>query len=225
LYGEECGVVSNIPKRKIKLYITDDHVSVREGLKTILESKNFLVVGAFGTIEETLKHIFQKRNKPDVLILDLNIGTARGTETIDAVLATYPDAKIVIYSMREAMGTITASFEAGAKAFVTKSSDPKILREAIKVVANGEVYFMPGYAEQIALYHTSGEKLANPRKVLSDRELSIFIKVAKGKSAKIIAGELGIAAKSVSNRRITIRHKLGISNSDFHKLAVQYNLI
>lgn len=216
-------MASKQQKKRLKVFITDDHVSVREGLKAILEHNAFIVVGVSETPGDTLERAF--RRKPDVLVLDLNMGNTRGTEMVEMVLEKYPDAKIVVYSMRETMGTITAAYESGAKAYVTKSSDPKILVDAINKVASDEVYFMPGYAEQIALYHTSGKKSFDPRRVLSRRELDIFILLAEGKNPAEIAQEFGVTAKSIANRSITIRHKLGINRNEFTQVAVQYNLV
>lgn len=96
--------------------------------------------------------------------------------------------------------------------------------EDLITVAEGQTYFMPGFAEKLALYHTSGAK-RDPRQVLTQRELVIFAMLAEGRTPSEIAEKLGLSSKSVSNRAFTIRRKLGIDRSDFLRLALEYHLI
>lgn len=206
----------------IRVFIADDHAALREGVRAILEHKGFQIAGEAGNVEDILAHVGDPHI--DVWVLDLSMGETRGTAVIDLMRNRKKDLKIVVYTMRESLATVSAVYEAGAKAFVAKSAEPRILVEAIRTVAEGQTYFMPGFAEKLALYHTSGAKL-DPRQVLTQRELVIFTMLAEGRTPSEIAEKLGLSSKSVSNRAFTIRHKLGIDRSDFLRLALEYHLI
>ena len=209
-------------KKNPRVLIVDDHEAIRVGLRTILAENRIDVVGDSATIEDALKRMAEK--KIDVCVVDLNMGEYKGALTIDHLLTHYPEAKIVVYSMRESTPIIVASYEAGAKAFVAKSADPKILLEAIHKVASGDTFFMPAVAEQIALYFTVKDSV-DPRKLLSSREIEIFTAMAMDKSNEEIANELGIGAPTVKNYGFTIRRKLNITNDEMKRVAVKYGLI
>jgi DNA-binding CsgD family transcriptional regulator len=84
---------------------------------------------------------------------------------------------------------------------------------------------MPGIAEQILEYDCRGDKERDPREVLSAKDLAIFKWTALGKSNQEVAQELGITAKSVANRTLDIRHKLGIRLTRFEWIARKYGLL
>lgn len=205
-----------------RVLIVDDHEAIRVGLNTILTENHIDVVAVSATIEDALRKMTEK--KIDVLVVDLNMGEYKGALTIDHILTNYPEAKIVVYSMRESTPIIVASYEAGAKAFVAKSSDPKLLVEAIHKVASGETFFMPAVAEQIALFFTVKDSI-DPRRSLSSRELEIFTAMAAGKTLEEIADQLGIGMPTVKNYGFSIRRKLNISSDEMKRVATKYGLI
>jgi len=205
-----------------RVLIVDDHEAIRVGLNTILTENHIDVVAVSATIEDALRKMTEK--KIDVLAVDLNMGEYKGALTIDHILTNYPEAKIVVYSMRESTPIIVASYEAGAKAFVAKSSDPKLLVEAIHKVASGETFFMPAVAEQIALFFTVKDSI-DPRRSLSSRELEIFTAMAAGKTLEEIADQLGIGMPTVKNYGFSIRRKLNISSDEMKRVATKYGLI
>ena len=207
--------------RPIRVFIGDDHVALREGLRMILEQAGFEVVGGAGTIEGTLEGA---GDAIDIWILDPNMGEMRGTRAIEMLLDRKKDARIVVYSMRASMPAIGAAYEAGALAYVTKNAEPRILVDAINHVDKGEMYFMPGFAEKLAVYHARDKK-ADPKRALRPRELEIFIMLAEGRQHGEIASTLGVSKKSIQNASFTIRRKLGVERTDFTRLALEYNLI
>lgn len=209
-------------KKNPRVLIVDDHEAIRVGLNTILTEHHIDVAGDAATIEDALKILAEK--KIDVSVVDLNMGEYKGALTIDHILTHYPDAKIVVYSMRESTPIIVAAYEAGAKAFVAKSADPKILVEAIHKVDSGETFFMPAVAEQIALFFTVKDNV-DPRKLLSSRELEIFTALAMDQTNDEIADQLGIGVPTVKNYGFSIRRKLNITNEEIKRLAIKYGLV
>ncbi len=211
------------PKEAITVFISDDHAVVRKGLVDIFSHHGITVVGEAATLQETLDH--GGDHNPQVLVLDLNMNTTSGVQTVEQVLDVHPDAHILIFSMRESLNTIRATYQLGIKGYVTKSSGPELLIDAVKKIATGRNYYMPGIAERILEYDTSADKELDPREVLSAKELAIFKLIALGKPNPAIAQELGITAKSVANRTLDIRRKLGIRLTSFEWIARKYNLL
>jgi len=205
-----------------RVFICEDHSVMRKGLADLFAMNGITVVGEASTVKESLEHAFE--NNPDVVLLDLMMDEDNSLEIISKLRQINPEAKIVVYSMREGIHTISASYKEGVLGYVTKSSGPELLLDAVHEVAQGNAYFMPGLEKQIALYYTRGQK-KNPREVLSDKELQIFIMLAKGKNHEEIAEALGLSPKSIANRVVAIKHELNCAERDFHRLAEAHNLI
>ena len=205
------------------VFVADDHAAIREGLKAYLEHHDVAFAGEAQRVEETLVHL--DKNPADVYVLDLNMHGARGTAIIERCIAKKPDARIVIYSMRESLPTISAAYRAGAKAYITKSAGLEELMAAIRAVANGDLYFMPEVAARIAQYHVAGDEDRSPERALTDHELGIFVRLAQGESGEAIAGDLQISTRTLANHISSIRSKLKVDRAEFTKLALQYGLI
>ena len=209
--------------RLINIVISDDHSIVRQGLIDIFrQRKDVNIVGQADSTQSTID--ICRTLMPDLLVMDLNLDNTSGIQTIEAVKEAYPNANLLIFSMRESLSTIKTSYELGAKGYVTKSSGPELLLEAIDKIATGELYFMPEYAEKI-LKHNMFSEDKDPRQVLSPKELDLFVQLAIGKTNEEISDSLNISVKSVSNRSIEIRNKLNIKQTDIGWIARKYNLI
>ncbi len=210
-------------RKNIKVFISDDHAVARKGITEILHDYGINTVGEAATVKETLEHCFDKH--PDVLVIDLNMNGDNGISTIEKILDLHSEAKIVVFSMRESLNIIHATYKMGAKGYATKSSGPEVLADAIKKVASGKNYYMPGVAEEILDYDTRAHKEVDPRAVLTEKELIIFTRLAEGKSNEEIAEELGLTTKSVANRALDIKNKLGVRYTSFEWIARKYNLL
>lgn len=208
----------------MKIFIVDDHYIVRQGLIDILKSEGMDVIGTAKDAEEALQLVFE--NNPDIVIVDLNLSPKMtGIELIEILLQIRSNAKIIVFSMREALPAISAAYRAGAMAYVAKSSDPSTLFEAIESVFNGNLYFMPGLAEKLAASHLRGDP-RDPRQLLNDKEFAIFLGTAKGVGVKEVAESLGLSPKSITNRLVSIRKKLECTSShDLTRIALRYGLI
>lgn len=205
------------------VFVADDHAAIREGLKAYLEHHDVPVAGEAQRVEETLVHLDE--DPADVYVLDLNMHGARGTAIIERCIAKKPDARIVIYSMRESLPTISAAYKAGAMAYITKSAGLEELMAAIRAVARGDTYFMAEVAARIAQYYVAGDEDRAPARALTDHELGIFVRLAQGESTDAIATDLDISTRTLANHISTIRNKLKVDRADFTKLALQYGLI
>jgi len=210
-------------KRKTRVFVADDHPIMRKAIIDQLKNDGLLVVGEAGTVAETLGHCFDEG--ADVVLLDLNMDTTSGITTIETLLEQYEEAKIVVFSFRESLTTISATYKAGAKGYLTKSAGTHMLAEAIERVASGHNYYMPGMAEKLMDFEHEEVKEKDPREELTEKELEIFTLLAEGKDNEQVAEELKLTEKSVANRALEIRRKLGIRMTSFEWVARKYDLL
>lgn len=205
-----------------RIFVYDEQLAVREGLRRLFDRTSIRVVGDAGTVPELLAQL--DRKVMDALVLEPMTDGRRDIGVLDQVRKHFPKARILVYSSHAAVPFIASAYEAGAKGFVTKTSDRERLRAAVLRVAEGGKYFSPEIAEQLAGYYTD-PKEQGPRSILTERECEIFVRLAAGQGLAAIAKELGLSLKSVQNRAVTVRYKLGIERKDFHRVAVAYDLI
>lgn len=159
-----------------------------------------------------------------VVILDLNFAGSNRLDLINETLAANPSARILVFSMWNALETVIAAYRRGAMGYVTKDSDPSYLIDAVTQVADGQTYFMPGLEKQIALHVTMVDN-ADPRVVLNKTELRTFIRLASGYNNEMLAQELAVSKKTIANQVSTIQHKLGCDKMQFTAIALAYGLI
>lgn len=210
--------------QSVQVVVFDPHVAVRAGLRVLLEGPSVRIVGETGLQDEFYGMITAGSQR--VYILGFSVAAVpECVAMIEGVLQRDGDAQILVYATYEAPELVSEIYEAGAKGYVLKTADPEVLRNGVVRVADGEHYFMPGMADQIALYHTTGITQQHPRTLLSPEELKIFIMLANKTPIPQIAGSLSISEKSVRNRAVTIRHKLSISRDNFTKHARYHKLI
>ena len=210
-------------KNEIRVFISDDHAVFRRGLVDVCTQAGITVVGESGSAEDTLAHCFD--NRPDVLIIDLNMDTTSGVQTVEDILEEYPNAQILVCSMRSSINTIRATYELGVRGYVTKSQGPEYVIDAVKRIASGRNYYMPGMAEDILEYSARNSQEVDPHEVLSEKELKIFRLISLGHTNEEIAREMDVTPKSIANRTLEIRNKLGIRLTSFEWIARKYNLL
>lgn len=205
----------------ITLAICDDHEMIRAGILSVLPKDIKCVLNA-RSLDDFLAGYAQA--SPDVSVIDLALDPAPGASVVATVREKFPDARIIVYSMRDSLGAIATCYKMDVGAFVSKNDDTAHLIEAIRRVYAGNKYFPPGMAERIAL-HELCNKEKNPRDVLTDGEMTLFLKVATGTSQKDIATELKLSRKTVGNKTSLIREKLGVDTNGWLAIALRYSLI
>ena len=195
---------------------------MRKALKDLL-MEEFTVVGEAASVTEALNSI--RPDEVDVVVVDLTMGGDEdGPEIITHLLGAFPELKIVVYSMRVRLYTVTAAYSAGALGYVTKGSDPALLIDAICSVKEGRRYYMPGIAEQIQDYQLSA-KAEDPREILGELELNVFRMLAQGATPADVAESLNRKTQTIHNHATAICHKLGCNRADFNRIATKYDII
>jgi DNA-binding NarL/FixJ family response regulator len=135
----------------------------------------------------------------------------------------YPKTKILAFSMHDDMIFTSRAIEAGASGYVTKSSAPTVLVEAVRTVFDNKRYISPDLAKKIAL---NGVNEMNEIKSLSDREFEVFRLLASGKSLDEISEILSLDYKTIANIQSRIKYKLKIENkSQLILAAIKFNIL
>jgi len=193
----------------------------------MLSKNGFNVVGQATSLEE----IFERypSSGADVLILDLNLGASWGIDTLNKVINVYTELKVVVLSMWEHTSIVVEAHKAGALAYIFKSSSPEHLFTAINSAAIGVSYFPPGMYEKLAKFLLAKEGDNNskrdPRLILNQVELDIFVLLAKGYSPQIIASNTGLNTRTVNNKITQIKRSLDIQTSQVTWTAIKHGLM
>jgi len=208
----------------IRVMIADDHPLIVEGLTSVLGRHHLQVVGAASeaaAVVETFAKV-----QPDVLVLDLRFGDGGigGLDVLQALLARFADARVVIYTQFDQDAVVREAYKRGARAFVTKSADPADLAQTITRVHQGETVFLPEIATRLALLSVRGDE--SPLAKLQPREIEVFKLMAQGLTNVEIAERLSLSPKTISTTSQAIKDHLGIHRpADITLLAVKCGLI
>lgn len=204
--------------KKCNVMLVDDHPFLRAGLREVIkENENFSVVSEAGDINEALSEFNDKR--PDVVVLDINLGEESGLDLIQPFRDIKEDVGILVLSMYEDYEYLRKAFAAGANGFVVKGSETDVVLSGISVVASGEVYLgskMAGILVKRMLdkgVTASCEEENDRYGTLTDREQQIFRLLVNGLTSKQIGKELFISSKTVDNHKSKIMGKLEVHNS------------
>lgn len=201
----------------MKLLLVDDHTVVREGVRRLLSVSVEVTVIEATTGREALT-VF-RQEKPEVVILDLNLPGSGGLDLLRRLLIEDPKTRVLIFSMHTTPLYVARALQAGAKGYISKGAGADELVDAIKQVMAGGRYVERDLAADLAVNVLgSGES----GKALSARELDIMRLLAKGKGLADIADALGISYKTVANTCTAIKHKLLVERtSDLIRVAVE----
>ncbi len=193
----------------IKVLLTDDHEVVRAGYARLLESTPDIdVIAEAGSGEEACSKYLN--HQPDVLIMDLNMPGIGGLEACRKILARDPKARILVFSVHENEIMLERALDVGIKGYISKRSASKVMIQAVRKVAAGEVYIGEEMISHLVGQRKSAE--GGRLKDLTPREFEVFRLLADSKSVNEIAGILNISPKTVGHHMTHIKEKLGISN-------------
>jgi len=207
----------------ISIMLVDDHVVVRSGLRRLLEQNDDMEVIAEAESGEQAYQLFGEY-LPDVLVMDMSMPGMGGLEAVRRILARFPAARIVIFSMHENATFATQALTAGARGYVAKSGAADDLVLGIREANAGRSYLSAAIAQKIALQSLSGDE--DPIKRLSAREFAVFQLLAEGNAVEQIAETLNISQKTVANYQTLLKQKLGINSPvELVRLAIRYGVI
>jgi len=207
---------------RLRLLLVDDHAVVRNGYRRLLESQDdLIVVGEAASAREALDR--QRECLPDVIVLDIGLPDIGGVELIGRFVQRDPGCRILIFSMHRDPIFVTQSLRAGAIGYVTKSSQPEVMIDAIYRVAARQQVISPDISSELALSLVNGS--SGPVETLSPREGEILQMLLDGCDSSEISRRLSISSKTVQNYHYQIKLKLGVKNDiEMMKSAITHGL-
>lgn len=209
------------------IVLAEDHVIFRQGLKSLLQQKSDLsVVAETGDGLEAVALI--RREKPDVLVVDLSLPGLDGLEVTRRVRQQSPHTRIVVLSMHASEAYIVQAVRNGALAYVLKNASMDDLEQAIRAVLEGRRFFSAALPQDLAetLAQADAEKIADRYETLTKREREILQLVAEGYTSPEIAEKLFISLLTVNKHRSNLMDKLGRhSQTELVHYALQRGLI
>jgi two-component system invasion response regulator UvrY len=210
-------------KMNLRVLLVDDHAVVRKGYRTLLENAPDIEVIAEAASGEHACRCFADLG-PDVVVMDINLPGIGGLEAIRRIMLRDNQALILVFSMHDDTAFVEKALEAGAKGYITKSSAPEILVDAVRAVAAGKLFIDQQLAQNLSL-----QKSAKGRDAVSGlttREFEIFYLLAQGKSTQQTASELSLSYKTVANYTTQIKAKLKVrNNTELVHLALRNGIL
>lgn len=217
--------------KPINIVLADDHVLVRKGIKSMLESDTEIkVIGEAGNGKEALDAA--RELKPDILVLDIRMPEMTGLEAASRLAEYAPGTRSVILSMHDSEEYVVQALQAGAYGYLLKDTDKEEFLRALKQVQSGHKYFSG------AVSHVLANQLLNQRLYmaarspvedvyhLTRREKEILRMVIDGKHNKDIADTLGKSLRTIETHRFNIMKKLGVNNAiDMVNKTIRENLV
>ena len=205
----------------IRLLLVDDHPVVRSGYQRLLElAGDMSVVAQAGAADEAYRLFVQQR--PDVTITDLAMPGSGGLDLIRRLRERVSEARVLVFSMHDTETLVRRAFELGACGFVSKSSAPDRLIDAVHCVSAGRRYLGPDLPQHLLDGGGAVDRFA----ALTPREFEIFRQLARGESLADCARTLHLSPKTVANHQSSIKDKLGVASvAALVHLAIRHGVI
>lgn len=199
--------------RKLRVFLSDDHAIVREGLKTLINGQTDMEV--IGEADNGPSAVEQTTHcQPDVVIMDISMPDMNGIQATVAIKHIRPETHVLALSVHEDTSYLRELLDAGASGYVLKRSAADALIQAVRTVARGEVYLDPTLASKIVARFVTqrvpdGEA---PTVALSEREADVLRLIAQGYSNKEVAGQLTLSVKTVETYKTRAMEKLRLDS-------------
>ena len=206
----------------IRVVLADDHVLVRQSLRSFLEQEGIQVVGEASDGQELIGVV--SRLDPDVAVLDISMPLMNGLEAACEMHRASPDTKTILLTRHDEEQYVTEALRMGVKGYVLKNQAATDLVHAIHQVCRGGFYLSPGVSRAVAEALLS--KTTRPPDPLTSRERQVLQLISEGKSTKDVACLLGISAKTAESHRARLMHKLDIhETASLVRYAIRRGLI
>ncbi len=213
---------------KIKLLLVDDHLILREGIRSLLAKvPDMEVIGEASDGEEAVTKVEQLM--PDVVLMDITMPELSGLEATRQIKQKAPQVKVLILTIHESDQYLQGMLKAGASGYVVKTSTSSELVSAIRAVHQGDVYLYPSIARMLVEDYVQRVRIGeekNSYEGLTRREREILMHIAEDKKNKEIAQLLGISVRTVQAHRTNLMDKLGAHDrTELVKYAIRKGII
>ena len=205
-----------------RIILADDHVIVRQGIKSLLEREGMQVLAEASDGREVIG--YAESLSPDVVVMDIGMPMLNGMEAARELARCCPKVKPILLTQHDEPQYVSAALKAGVKGYVLKSQISGDLVQAIHQVLRGQVYLSPGISASVmAAYKSKTEIATDP---LTSRERQVLQLIAEGKSTKDVAALLGVSVKTAESHRSRLMQKLDIhETASLVRYAVKHGLV
>ncbi len=224
-----------MPATPYRILVVDDHPVVRRGLRALLDSQPGLeVCGEASTGAEAIGHV--RKNKPNLVVLDLTLPEMNGLEVTRAVRGESPETDVLVLTMHFSEEIAREVLRSGALGYVLKSDADTELLAAVDHARHHQPFFTSKLALTMAHNFVMGPKESAgasggkqdeaPDSTLTPREIEVVRLLAEGNSNKQVASALGVSTRTIESHRNHIMHKMNFASfSDLIRFAVRNNLV
>ena len=207
---------------RLRILLADDHVTVRHGLKLLIDSQPDMTVVAEAGDGSSAVQLAQEL-KPDVVVMDISMPGMNGLVATRTLKQLQPDAAIVTLTRHGDDAYLQELLRAGVSGYVLKQSAPTELLQAIRVAAAGGQYLDSTLTARVTagFLARTGPRVNQPAAAISDRESEVLRLIASGYSNKEIAARLAVSVKTVEAHKANAMRKLSLNGRiDIVKYAV-----
>jgi len=197
----------------IRVLVVDDHAILRDGIRSLLESQDdIIVVGEAGDGGEAIELV--DKLLPDIVLMDISMPKTNGLEATRTIKDRHPQLKVLILTQHDNREYIAPALGAGAAGYVLKRSGRREMLNAIRQIHEQGVFLPNNIAQEVLQdYSQIGRTVEEDEQHLTDRERQVLQLIVRGRSNKEIALELGISPKTVSVHRTNLMSKLNVQNT------------
>ena len=188
---------------KIRILLVDDHLIVRVGLRSLIETQRDMIVIAEASGGETALRQYQQC-QPDVVLMDLRMPDINGVQTTAMIRQKHPEARVIVLTTFDHDEDVYRALQAGAAAYLLKNVNSECLVKTIRAVHAARYRLPDDVATRLA------QRIAAPE--LSPREREVLGLIVKGRSNKEIGTDLGVAENTVKNHVKVVLGKLGVQD-------------
>ncbi len=189
--------------KKISVLAVDDHPLLREGIAAVIEGEEDIELAAEAASGQEAIHLFRV-HRPDVTLMDLQMPDMNGIDTMTAIRSEFPTARFIVLTTYQGDVQALRALKAGAAGYLLKNMLRKELLDTIRIVHSGKRRIPPEIAAELADHVTED--------ALSEREIEVLRRVARGNANKVIAAQLGVSEATVKGHMKSILAKLGASD-------------
>ncbi len=214
---------------KYSVMIIDDHPLFSRGLAQLIETQSSYKVNGMAKDRKEALGMLEKV-KPNLAIVDLNLGQEDGLELIKDISVINPSTKVLVLSMHDERFYAERALKAGARGYIMKQEAESQVINAIQTVMEGKIYLSERELERIKDL-SKNDKAAKREKrepydtisLLSDRQLQIFTLIGKGLGTVDIASKLNLSIKTIDTHKENIKVKLHCSSSaELRQMAIEW---
>ncbi len=197
--------------KRIRVLIVDDHVVVREGLRTILSMEPDIEF--VGEAKDGFEAVTKARKlSPDVILMDLVMPGKNGIEAIREIKQNNPQARILVLTSFSEDDLVFPAIEAGALGFMLKDTTSETLTQAVRIVYRDEPSLHPVVARKLMQAKTPKAEAEEPLGMLTPREQQVLALLGRGLSNREIADELVLSELTIRSHVSSILAKLNLEN-------------